>query len=144
MFFHTGPCAPIDWEAIQRNFPFAQKALALRDKEFARLIEAKLDSSASYRAMCWQCGQYVKHELEEQQYTRACRALHPVAPTIRLEDIQKGGLSPMEEGGLRCHNCGSENTLRFGKMGAFWGCTNYPSCPRCRTAGLKAVPSKNK
>lgn len=65
-----------------------------------------------------------------------------VHPGLASELKEKKEPFPAKEGDVLCPNCGSQMAKRYGKHGAFWGCSTYPVCNGTRKPNYRPTDPK--
>ncbi|MCS7254827.1 MAG: type I DNA topoisomerase [Armatimonadota bacterium] len=130
-----------DWVGVVRHFyePFMQ-ALERAQKNMEQLKGIETDKT------CPKCGRNMVIRYSRRGPFLACSGFpsckftaqllegaSPGAPCVQVEEKMVVEEQRGIEGGThicerRCQVCGAPMVKRIGRMGAFWGCSNYPQC----------------
>ncbi len=113
-----------DWKGLIRDFwekfiPFVKSA----EKE-AHVPKVDTDR------ICPECGKHLQKIWSRRKYFYGCSDYPTCKYTAPLEalDFNKADYAPDFDWEQVCPKCEKEMKMRFGKFGAFLGCTNYPEC----------------
>ncbi|MGE5196060.1 MAG: topoisomerase DNA-binding C4 zinc finger domain-containing protein, partial [Anaerolineae bacterium] len=88
---------------------------------------------------CPNCGHKLQKIWSRNKYFYGCSNYPECKYTAPLEalNFSKEDYDPNFDWDQKCPKCGSEMQMRFGKFGAFLGCTKYPDC-----RGIVNIPKK--
>jgi DNA topoisomerase-1 len=123
-----------DWKTLVKDFwekfiPFVKTA----EKEaFVPRVETDL--------ICPESGHKLLKIWSRKKYFYGCSDYPNCKFTTPIEamDFKKEDYDPSFDWDQTCPKCGKPMKLRFGKFGAFLGCTNYPEC-----RGIVNIPKKD-
>lgn len=122
-----------DWKVLIREFwekfiPFVSTA----EKE---AHVPKVDTEL----LCPDCGKHLQKVWSRQKYFYGCSDYPQCKYTAPIEsvDFDKSQYDPTFNWDQNCPLCGLEMKIRFGKFGAFLGCSTYPDC-----RGIVNIPRK--
>jgi DNA topoisomerase-1 len=89
---------------------------------------------------CPKCGRKLQKIWSRRKYFYGCSGYPDCDFTSAIEALsfKKEDYDPNFDWEQKCPKCGSELTLRFGKFGAFLGCSTYPECK-----GIVNIPKKD-
>jgi DNA topoisomerase-1 len=123
-----------DWKTLIRDFwgkfiPFVQTA----EKE---AFVPRLDTELK----CPECGHNLQKIWSRKKYFYGCSDYPNCKFTAALEALEfnKEDYDPSFDWDQHCPKCDSPMKLRFGRFGAFLGCSRYPDCH-----GIVNVPRKD-
>lgn len=97
---------------LQRRFTRDQADVI---RLYAAVPEAAKDEALSQTVLTVLAARHFS-SVQQQRYVQA-----------RVLEIKNGGLVG-RDGAKLCGTCGAPARLRYGRRGAFWGCTKYPTC----------------
>ncbi len=88
---------------------------------------------------CPDCGKPLQKIWSRRKYFYGCSDYPTCKYTAPLESLtfDKSDYDPTFDWDQKCPKCGSEMKMRFGKFGAFLGCSTYPDCK-----GIVNIPKK--
>ncbi|MBS0628737.1 MAG: type I DNA topoisomerase [Verrucomicrobia bacterium] len=89
---------------------------------------------------CPKCGKKLQKIWSRRKYFYGCSGYPDCDYTAPIEALtfNKEDYSPTFDWDQKCSKCGSDMQLRFGKFGAFLGCSKYPDCN-----GIVNIPKKD-
>lgn len=123
-----------EWKALIRDFwekfiPFVKSA----EKE-AHVPKVETDIK------CPDCGKPLQKIWSRKKYFYGCSDYPNCKFTAPLESLtfDKSDYDPTFDWDQKCPKCESPMKMRFGKFGAFLGCTRYPEC-----RGIVNIPKKD-
>lgn len=123
-----------DWKVLIRDFwekfiPFVSSA-----EKDAHVPKVDTDLK------CPDCGKHLQKVWSRQKYFYGCSDYPTCKFTAPIEslDFDKSQYDPAFDWDQLCPQCGSAMKVRFGKFGAFLGCSTYPDC-----RGLVNIPRKD-
>lgn len=81
---------------------------------------------------CPLCGHKLQKIWSRRKYFYGCSQYPECSYTTSMEalDFKKEEYDPSFDWEQKCSKCGKAMTLRFGRYGAFLGCSGYPDCKR--------------
>ena len=113
-----------DWKELLQEFW----------KDFSPLVETAEKEAfvpkVTTDKVCPECGKPLQKIWAKNKYFYGCSDYPTCRYTAPLEalDFRKEDYDPNFDWDQKCSKCGKEMKLRFGKFGAFLGCTGYPEC----------------
>ncbi|MES2199411.1 MAG: type I DNA topoisomerase [Chlamydiota bacterium] len=113
-----------DWKELLKEFwKDFSPLIATAEKE---AFVPKLSTDKS----CPDCGLPLQKIWAKNKYFYGCSNYPTCSYTAALESLEfnKEDYDPNFDWDQKCSKCGKEMKLRFGKYGAFLGCTGYPDC----------------
>lgn len=123
-----------DWKELIRGFwdkfiPFVKTA-----EKDAHVPKVDTDLK------CPDCGKHLQKIWSKRKYFYGCVDYPNCKFTAPLESLtfDKAEYDPHFDWDQQCPKCGQPMKMRFGKFGAFLGCTNYPECK-----GIVNIPKKD-
>ena len=123
-----------DWKKLIREFwekfiPFVKTA-----EKDAHVPKEDTD------LICPECGKFLQKIWSRRKYFYGCSDYPNCKYTAPLEalNFDKSEYAPDFDWDQNCPKCSGPMKLRFGKFGAFLGCTNYPECK-----GIVNIPKKD-
>ncbi|MBS0604822.1 MAG: type I DNA topoisomerase [Verrucomicrobia bacterium] len=123
-----------DWKTLIRDFwekfiPFVKSA----EKE-AHVPKVETDIK------CPECGKPLQKIWSRKKYFYGCSDYPNCKFTAPLESLtfDKSDYDPSFDWDQNCPKCDSPMKMRFGRFGAFLGCTKYPEC-----RGIVNIPKKD-
>jgi DNA topoisomerase-1 len=123
-----------DWKVLIRDFwekfiPFVSSA-----EKDAHVPKVDTDLK------CPDCGKHLQKVWSRQKYFYGCSDYPTCKYTAPIEslDFDKSQYDPAFDWDQPCPQCGAAMKVRFGKFGAFLGCSTYPDC-----RGLVNIPRKD-
>ena len=89
---------------------------------------------------CPDCGKPLQKIWSRKNYFYGCSDYPTCKYTAPLESLtfDKSDYDPSFDWDQKCPKCGKEMKMRFGKFGAFLGCSTYPECK-----GIVNIPKKD-
>ena len=123
-----------EWKQIIRDFwkkfiPFVETA---EKDAFVPKVETDIT--------CPDCGHKLQKIWSRRKYFYGCSTYPECKFTAPIEalDFKKEDYDPTFDWDQHCPKCGSAMKVRYGRFGAFLGCTNYPEC-----RGIVNIPKKD-
>jgi DNA topoisomerase-1 len=122
-----------EWRDLIRAFwtDFIPTVEAAEKEAFVPRILTDID--------CPLCGNKLQKIWSRKKYFYGCSTYPDCKYTAPLEALtfNKDDYDPNFDWDQLCPKCGSKMQLRYGRFGAFLGCTNYPECK-----GIVNIPKK--
>jgi DNA topoisomerase-1 len=123
-----------NWKELIREFwgSFIPTVEAAEKEAFVPRVLTDID--------CPLCGKKLQKIWSRRKYFYGCSAYPECKFTTPLEALEfnKAEYDPSFDWDQPCAKCGSKMQVRFGKFGAFLGCTKYPECK-----GIVNIPKKD-
>ncbi len=113
-----------DWKELMREF-WTQFAPTVDEAEKSAFIPKLVTEK-----ICPVCGSNLQKIWFKGKYFYGCTKYPECTYSAPLEELEfnKEEYAPDFDWNQKCPKCQSDMKLRFGKYGAFLGCTNYPAC----------------
>ncbi len=121
------------WQSLIKEFYTAFIPMVEKAKKTATI--PKLETSRK----CPKCKEPLQKIWSKNKYFYGC-SKYPdcdFTSAIELMDFKKEDYEPDFDWDQPCPKCKSKMTLRYGRFGAFLGCSNYPKCQ-----GIVNIPKK--
>lgn len=113
-----------DWKELLRDFwkDFSPLVATAEKEAFVPKVETD--------KVCPECGKPLQKIWAKSKYFYGCSDYPTCSYTAPLEsfDFNKEDYDPNFDWDQKCSKCEKEMKLRFGKYGAFLGCSGYPEC----------------
>jgi len=123
----------VNWKDVIRKFwqEFIPTVEAAEKDAFVPKVLTDID--------CPDCGHKLQKIWSRQKYFYGCSNYPECKYTVALEamEFKKEDYDPDFDWDQACPKDGAKMSLRFGKFGAFLGCTHYPDCK-----GIVNIPKK--
>jgi DNA topoisomerase-1 len=122
-----------EWKTLLKDFwkDFFPLVEIAEKEAFVPKIATEID--------CPECGHKLQKIWAKKKYFYGCSNYPECSYTTALEALEfnKEDYDPNFDWDQKCPKCTNEMKLRFGKFGAFLGCSNYPEC-----RGIVNIPKK--
>ncbi len=123
-----------DWKSLIRDFwdKFIPSVKAAEKEAHVPKVETDIK--------CPDCGRLLQKIWSRKKYFYGCSDYPNCKFTAPLESLNfdKSEYDPSFDWEQNCPKCASPMKMRFGKFGAFLGCTQYPEC-----RGIVNIPKKD-
>lgn len=124
----------MNWKELIKHFwqEFIPTVEAAEKEAFVPKVLTEID--------CPSCGHKLQKIWSRQKYFYGCSNYPECKYTAPIEsmDFKKEDYDPLFDWDQLCPKDGAKMNVRFGKFGAFLGCTHYPECK-----GIVNIPKKD-